>query len=850
MTSTEPVLPLESFATFGDLLKYLRKRARLTQRELAIAAGYSEAQISRLEQNLRPPDLSAVTALLIPALYVEDEPEVVSRLLELAAQARGEPISASGVVTFSHSVRQEVVENFQTVEDVVNNLPLQLTSFVGREREMEEIANLLEDGQVRLLTLTGSGGCGKTRLALELARQLGGKYRDGIWLIELASIEGAERLQQAVASALGLAPSRDDEQLHTLIKYLRAKKLLLIFDNCEQIVSLTATLAEEILRNCPRVQILATSREIFNMPGETRFPIPALSMPQGDAGEGKDISQFESVQLFVERARAVMPSFALTGDNATSIAQICRRVDGMPLAIELAAARITTLSAQQIAIRLENSFQLLAGGRKAVPRHETLQATIDWSYALLSEPEKALLSRLSVFAGGWTLEAAEAIADPSEENVLDLMSQLVNKSLVHVEFQATGNPRYHLLETIRHYSHQHLNESGKREETERRHFDFFLELAETAENGFKTSQHQAWLERLDREKENLRAAHVNSLAAQHYDDALQFTGTLFWYWQTLGYIREGRSQVGEALNQSAQGLSENQSAAARAKALWCAGALAWIQGDYAEADAYLKHSMSLRRNLGDKIGLAISLREVGIISTYRGELEEAHTHLKESIEILKEVGSQWELALAFYNQGLVYEADGETETARTNFVESQSIFRKLGEPWGLSVALFGLGLIAGRQADYAAAHAYLEESLELSHTLGDPWSIASALYLLGEVSRLEQDMGKARSYYVESLRLNQVVGDQAMIGFTLHNLGNIAWEEGRLDQAVQLFGAAKSLRKDSIVTTSWSLTDHAQCEQDIASLRAEFGNFDVSWRRGFAMSSDEGIEYALDVFRQ
>ena len=852
MPYSEPAIPLESFQTFGDLLKYLRRRARLTQRELCIAVGYSEAQISRLEQNQRPPDLAALTALFIPALYLEDEPVIVTRVMELAVQARGEKLPQNGVVTFSRSVRQEVRESVRTVEEAaLNNLPLQLTSFIGREREILEIKNLLDPshGKARLVTLTGSGGGGKTRLALEVARQLTESYRDGVWLIELAPISNPAHMPQTFITSLGLPEPREDSPTLALTKFLRTKNTLLIVDNCEHIVSKTAKLIQEILLTCPHAQVIATSREILNIPGEVRFRVPSLSVSNDTD------SRSESVQLFMDRAKTALPTFELTKDNASDVAQICLRLDGIPLAIELAAARMTALSIQQIAARLDKSFQLLTGGGESLPRHQTLDATIQWSYDLLSESERILLHRLSVFAGGWTLDAAEAVASDSsfisDENVLDLLSQLVNKSLVVVDFQARGETRYHLLETVREYSHKRLIKSGEHQQIEKQHFDFFFNLVEKAETGFMSAEHQSWLKHLDMEQDNLRIALDYGLSAKRYEHTLQFAGTLFWFWQTLGYISEGRSHLEKILGASLHVLPADQpgAIAACAKALWCAGGLSWIQGDYTEASSQLKESIVLWRGLDgiNKLGLAISLRDAGIVATYQGELNDALSALEESIQLLQEVGSKWDLALAFYNQGLIYEVKGDMATAQAKFEESLSLFRELNEPWGLSVALNGLGRIAGRQGDHEAARSHLNEALSLSRTLGDLWSSAASLYLLGEVSHLQKNIEQAAGFFVESLRLNQTVGDKVMIGFTLHSIGRIVNLYGDTHRAVCLFGAAKTLRGDSTYTASWSLTNHVQCEQDIIDIRAnvEKASFELAWNEGQTMSIDEAIGYSL-----
>ena len=561
----------------------------------------------------------------------------------------------------------------------------------------------------------------------------------------------------------------------------------------------------------------------------------------------------------MDRAKTALPTFRLTKENVSAIAQICLRLDGIPLAIELAAARMTALSVQQIAARLDNSFQLLTGGGEKLPHHQTLEATIEWSYDLLSDYERVLLHRLSIFAGGWTLEAAESVtSDPSlifHDKVLDLLSQLVNKSLVVVDFQAQGETRYHLLETVRHYSQKRLRDSGEQQQIERQHFDFFLSLAERAEVGFMTANHQSWLQRLDMEHDNLRATFDNGLSAKRYEHTLHFAGTLFWFWQTVGYIGEGRSYLEKILAASPQVLpSDPPSAiAARAKALWCAGCLSWIQGDYSEASSQLKDSIALWRQIGGThtLGLATSLRDAGIVATYQGDLDYALLVLVESIQLLQESKSTWDLALAFYNQGLVYEVKGDTATARSKYEESLSLFRALNEPWGLSVALNGLGRIAGRQGDYDNARPPLEEALSLSRALGDLWSSAASSYLLGEVSYLQQRMETAAAFLAETLRLNQTVGDKLMIGFTLHAVGRIANHQGNTKRALHLFSAAKLLRGDMSDTASWSLANHAEYEQDIIDIRAnvEKESFELAWHEGQTMSIDEAIGYALTSSR-
>ncbi len=532
-----------------------------------------------------------------------------------------------------------------------------------------------------------------------------------------------------------------------------------------------------------------------------------------------------------------------------AITQICHLVDGMPLGIELAAAKITLLSVEQIASRLRESFQMLGEDRTSLPHLQTLEATISWSYDLLSEEERVVLQRLSVFSGGWTLDAAEAVISDErmilEEEVLELLSQLVNKSLVVADLQTQSEARYSLLRVVKQYSHKLLSVHGDLESLQNRHMDFFRMLAKQAEVGLKTAQSPYWLRRLEMEQGNLRAAIEYGWAANRYEETLELAVGLFWLWQTRGHISEGRTQLERLL---ANSLDNKTKDSVRAKALWAAGSLAWIQGDFEEARSQLEESVALwRHDPTGKLGLAISLRELGIVSTYQGELEYAHSILDESIFLLQQIDNKWNLALACYNHGLIHEAENNSKVARENFQASLSMFRTLNEPWGLSVALYGFGRIAGRQAEYDTARSHLEESLKISRNLDDPWSNAGTLYLLGEVARFQGDTEHAKKLYTDSLRLNQVVGDKAMIGFALHNLGKIAQDADNVNRAALLFGAAQPLREGSTNTSSWSLTDQSQCEQDIMTLRKALGNkiFEVGWIKGQAMSVDDAIALAL-----
>ncbi len=819
MSPSEPVLPLESFVTFGDLLKYARRRARLTQREVAIAVGYSEAQISRLEQNLRPPDLAALTALFIPALYLEEEPEMVARLMELAAQARGENLPQNVGITFSRSIRKEVLEDTQSIEDhTLNNLPLPLTSFIGRQREIAELRDLLGLGATplpknRLVSLLGSGGAGKTRLALEVARSAAQAFRDGVWFIELASISNPGYVPQAILSALGLPESHTETPYNAMLRYLRNKALLLILDNCEQIVAGVAQLVEEILRLSPTVQILATSREVLNIAGEVRFRVPSLSLPTGALPGRELLSGSEAVRLFAERAQSVFPPFLLNEDNFPAILQICCQLDGMPLAIELAAARIGLLSAEQIAVRLQKSFQFLGSGARTLPRHQTLEATIQWSYELLSEEEGALFAGLSVFSGGWTLSAAESVAGDSSrrssETILDLLSQLVDKSLVSIEWQPRDEVRYRLLETIRQFAQEKLRARNEREQIRARHFDYFFRMAQQGEeNLFAERSSLDWAET---EIDNLRAALAWTLerdatsahSEQRTGRGLELMTYIWPLWLSRGYISEGNTWMKQLLN------AHTGATPARARALLLAGDFARYRGDFVEQATLIQELVALAQKLGDKKRIAWSLMELGL-------LERDYRHYLKAIPILR---------------------------------ESLTMFQALNETLWVYRVSFLLAETYMANADLEFAKSLWENGLDLCRLENDKFHIAWGLEGLGNVERLEGRLEQSRQLYMESLKLKVSVMDKAGITYGFEAFAQLAAAQNQFKKAVVLWSAAAKMRQ------TLNLLLIPSREKIYASLlpaaRAELGEeaFAVAWAEGKAMKMQEAIEYALTPFR-
>ncbi len=556
----------------------------------------------------------------------------------------------------------------RSLESLPHNLPVQLTSFIGREKEMAEVKRHLADA--RLLTLTGSGGAGKTRLALQVAADVLDSYPDGTWLIELASVTDGALVPQAVASALGVTETQGSSVTATLLTWIAGKRLLLLLDNCEHLIQPCAELVEAMLRASAKLRILVTSREALAINGETVWLVPSLALTDTASLEapGADVkalvAQNEAVRLFIDRAVSAQPSFVLTERNAAAVAQICRRLDGIPLAIELAAARVKALSAEQISARLDDRFRFLTGGsRTALPRQQTLQALIDWSHSLLTDPERLLLRRLSVFLGGWTLAAAEAVCagDGLEESqVLDLLSQLLNKSLVAVE-NLEGEIRYRLLETIRQYARGKLFDSGETPRVADRHLDYFLSFAEEAEKHLSGSEQVAWLNRLQTEHDNMRAAIEWSRAGTAETAAsLRLVGALWQFWYIRGFISEGRRHLRQALAEST-----NAPAGMRARALTGASLLAHAQGDYERGPVLIDESIALSRKSGDRKELMAALGVASILAEYREEYERGRQMQEESLVLARELGDKAGIAT-------VARAARESQAGRTGRAQSRA----------------------------------------------------------------------------------------------------------------------------------------------------------------------------------
>jgi non-specific serine/threonine protein kinase len=660
-----------------------------------------------------------------------------------------------------------------------HNLPAQLTSFVGREREIAEVRRLL--GTTRLLTVTGPGGAGKTRLVLQVAADLLGDYPDGVCLAELAPLADPELVPQTVALALGVREVASEPILTTLRAHLGPRHLLLVLDNCEHLLDGAARLADALLRHCPQLRIAATSREPLGTAGETSWRLPSLALPDpGQPLPTERLLGYESIKLFVERASAARPGFELTERNATAVARICARLDGMPLALELAAARVRVLSAEQLAERLDDRFDLLTGGsRTALPRQQTLRAAIDWSYDLLSEPERVLFRRLSVFAGGWTLGAAEGVCAGdglSAEEILDLLIKLADRSVVTVVEQTSEEPRYRLLETIRQYARDRLDESGEASAVGARHRDWYLVLAERAEPELWGADARHWLGQLERERDNLRAA----LEWCRRSDAalgLKLAAALWSFWTRRGHIAEGSRWLRAMLALAPE------PTAARATALRGLGVLTRDLGDMPAATALLEESLRLCRDAGDREGIAGALMFLGLQSQDRGDYGQARALLEESLVIGRELANGAVAGYTLGHLGTVLRLQGDVDGAHRRFEEMLQHCRAHGDPLGRAIALMDLGLLARAVGDYARARALLTDALAARQEVGDRRGVALALSDLGELARAEGDLAEARALLEETAPIFREMGFRAFAAEKLASLADLATLEGDLATA-------------------------------------------------------------------
>jgi predicted ATPase/DNA-binding SARP family transcriptional activator len=731
------------------------------------------------------------------------------------------------------------------------HLPAPLTGLVDREDERADVGLRLR--RSRLVTLTGAGGIGKTRLALAVAAEVASEYPGGAWFVALDPLTDGRLVAQHLAAVLGVREQPGRSLLESVADRLRTARALLVFDNCEHLLDALAPVVERLLRECAGVRVLATSRESLGITGEVAWPVPPLAAPEpehlppGRAALLRVLLGYDSVQLFVQRAQTVQPAFEVTAGNARTVGRICSQLDGIPLAIELAAARTRALSVDQIDAHLLGHSGLMAiGSRTAVARQQTLRATLDWSYALLTEPERLLLRRLSVFAGGWTLEAAEAVCGEDRvgvetcgrvgvvesesrphahtsirpHDILDLLTSLVDKSLVVYSPPAgsgsEGSGRYRLLEMVRQYAAEVLARSGARDHMRARHRDWYLALAEAAESRLRGAEQESWLRRLDAEYDNLRSAlawslsrdegrrmrdesgqepeptHPSSLIPHPSDAALRLAGALGRYWEIRGFLTEGRRYLAEALEREAPVRRTPE----RARALDRAGRLALRQGDYADARSRAEESLSTWRAMGNQRGTAESLNLLGNIASAQGDYPAARALYEESLAIQRQLGDRSGCAVALNNLATAVIGQGDYVLGRALLEESLEIKRELGDQRGIAYSLSNLAGLASDLGDWVVARPLHEEGLAIRRELGDRWGIANSLRNLGHVVSNQGDLDTARALLEESLQIRRELGDRRGIAHSLGILADIVQDQDDPVSAQSLYAESLAIHRE------------------------------------------------------
>ena len=655
----------------------------------------------------------------------------------------------------------------KTLDVYRHNLPTQLTSFIGRGHEINEITKLITEQ--RVVTLTGSGGAGKTRLSLQVGAECLEQFPNGVWFVELASLTEPSLVVGAVMSALGL--QEKDNDIHALAKHIGSQSLLLILDNCEHLIEDCTRVVETLIQSCPKLRVLASSREAFGIAGEHPYRVPSLPFPNPKHLPSLDeIAACESVQLFIERVKTFVPSFTLTEKNASSVAQICCRLDGIPLALELAAARVKVMSVEQMAARLDDIFNLLtSGNRTALPRQQTLRALIEWSYDLLSESEKSLFRRLAAFSGGWSLEAAESICSVGQDSilphdVLDDLARLVDKSLV-VKEEHNGEARFHMLETIRQYAEFKMFASEEVEEVKNRHRDWFMQLAEEAEPKLRTGEQMTWLTQLELEHDNLRAAMNWSIEQKHIEQALRIPSALAYFWEIHGHGEEGR--------------------------IWFKQALA------IDEDAKRKYPFAW----------ANAVHGFAILSAYTPQFQTHHPEMEEVLKIFREYGDDFRVGHTLYHLAYFPHFVGELDTAKARYEESLGVYKKINNEWGVGECLHCIAHIEEVQGNTEKAHALYNQSLEELQPIGDRYSLFHPLGDTALIALNKGELNAAKTILEDSIQAFEELKNREWTSISINRLIEVLCEQGEYENARKVNQRNLDVQRETnnLDQLSWSI---------------------------------------------
>ena len=722
-----------------------------------------------------------------------------------------------------------------------HNLPAEITSFIGRGRELSELKALLAAS--RLVTLTGPPGTGKTRLALKVASVLLAQYHDGVYFVSLASIQDPRLVSHTIAQVLDVKESGSTSVFNSLKAALQDRRALLVLDNFEHLLA-AASLISDVLTAAPRLTVLITSRELLRLYGEQDYPVMPLQLPDmKQQVSTAELRSFEAVELFIQRARAAQPAFDLSDENAAVVAMICVHLDGLPLSIELAAARMKFYTPQMLLLRLGSRLEALGEGARDLPaRQRTLRATLAWSYDLLTPDEQRLFAGLGVFVGGFRAADAQAVCgDDLNMDTAELLESLLNKSLLLQMPDFADGIRFMMLETMREYALDKLAERNEIEVLRERHARRFLALVEQAAQEWKTPLEAQWIARLEMQHDNLRAALQWSLAADpSAQTSLRFVSSLVPYWRSRGNPSEGRAWFDEALRLDKTGVPT----LARAQALRGAGLIAYLQCDYPAARALYMESLQIHQQLGNRHGAALALTGLADMELAVGAYDIAETMFKEAVEIMEQLGDKdgvaWALSLLAW---CPLRSRGDYPQAIAYLEQGLALYQDMGNTAGIALAFSGLGEIAVRQGALEQAVPLLEQSLQLRQELGEKWGIAATLGSLAWVAQRQGDFDRAAALLGESLLIRKEIGDPGGMAWCLEKLAEIARVHKDDGRAVRLFGTAAALRAS--INSPIDPTDQPEHDRLIASIRTRLGDdvYDAVWAEGQAMLFEQLVDY-------
>jgi predicted ATPase len=758
------------------------------------------------------------------------------RLKDLFRPERVFQLNASGLPSEFPPLR--------TLESRPNNLPPQPTPLVGRERELEQVRELLLSPEVRLLTFIGPGGTGKTRLALQAAADLLEEFEDGVFFVSLAAMSDPQLFLPTVATTLGVKESSEKPLEESLKEYLRETELLLLLDNFEQVLE-AAPAVSGLLSAAPHLKVLATSRTPLRLYGGREYPVPPLSVPDPRRVPTVEaLTHYEAVRLFIESARALKPDFTITNESAPAVAEICARLDGLPLAIELAAARIRMLPPKALLARLGNRLKLLTGGAHDLPeRQRTLRGAIEWSYDLLEESEKTLFGRLSVFAGGRTLEAIEAVCDAEGDLPVDAFEgvySLLEKNLLRQEEELEGEPRFVMLETIHELAREKLEESSEAETFKRAHAEYFLALAEQAETELKGPNQLEWRELLEAELDNMRTALSWALEGADAELGLRLAAALWRFWTDRSYFDEAHRWLEEALAKNSEAPT-----AARAKVLNGLGFLAGFRGNLAREKALREEALALSRKIGDQEGAAYSLHQLGQVSYFQGNFEAAQQAFEESLALYRELEDAWGSALALRGLAVGVFEQGEFEKGEALLEETLALSRELEDQLGIQNCLVHLGRAAMLRRDFERAETHFKEGLALGRRVKDDYGTTACLLSLGLLAIRRGDHEQAEALLTEALALSREFGDTISIADCLIGFSEVSGTRGDVLRAARLWSAAEALYEVSGYARPALERSLHEPYREAARSQLDEATWNQAWEEGRAMALEEAVSYAL-----